>query len=141
MANVTFTEDTLRYVAFFQSETHTTVVDCVDDEKRLIFVVQEGDLGRAIGKGGENIARLRQKMRKEILVVELSADPETFVRNVFRAYGVKKVEIEDRGGVRHATVTVNATEKGRAIGREGRNLRVWRDLIARHHDITSVNVA
>jgi len=141
MANVTFTEDTLRYIAFFQEATRTTVVDCVENENRLIYVVQEGDLGRAIGKGGENVARLRQKMKKEILVIELSSDPATFVRNVFRPYGVKKVEIEDREGVTHATVTVSATEKGRAIGREGRNLRLWRDLIARHHAITSVNVA
>jgi len=54
---------------------------------------------------------------------------------------VKKVDIEDRDGQTHATVTVAATEKGRAIGREGRNLRVARDLIARHHGITSVSVA
>jgi N utilization substance protein A len=80
-------------------------------------------------------------MAKEILVVEFSTDPATFVRNVFRAYDVRKVEIEDRDGQAHATVTVAATEKGRAIGREGKNLRVARDLIARHHAITSVSVA
>jgi len=54
---------------------------------------------------------------------------------------VKGVLIEHRGDVVHATVTVEATKKGRAIGKEGRNLRVSRDLIARHHPIQSVSVA
>ena len=141
MANLTFTEETLGYIAFFQEATRANVVDCFVDGNRLIFVVREGDLGKAVGKGGENVARLRKRMAKEILVVEFSEDPATFCRNVFKAYDVKKVEIEDRDGQTHATVTVAATEKGRAIGREGRNLKVARDLIARHHGITSVSVA
>ena len=141
MAQVTFTEDTLRYITFFQAATRTTVVDCVEDGGRLIFVVQEGDLGKAIGLKGENIAQLRRRMKKEIHVIEFSGVPAQFVRNVFRPYDVKNVEIEDRDGVTHATVTVAATEKGRAIGRDGKNLRVARDLIARHHPIESVSVA
>jgi len=141
MANLTFTEETLGYIAFFQEATRANVTDCFVDGNRLIFVVREGDLGKAVGKGGENVARLRKRMAKEILVVEFSEDPGTFCRNVFKAYDVKKVDIEDRDGQTHATVTVAATEKGRAIGREGRNLRVARDLIARHHGITSVSVA
>src|SRR3972149_7571962 len=141
MAQVTFTEDTLRYITFFQAATRTAVVDCVEGGGRLIFVVQEGDLGKAIGLKGENIAQLRRRMKKEIHVIEFSGVPAQFVRNVFRPYDVKKVEIEDRDGVPHATVTVGAAEKGRAIGRDGKNLRVARDLIARHHPIESVSVA
>lgn len=141
MPDVTFTEETLGYVTFFQGVTETRVLDCMADERRLVFVVQKGDLGKAIGKGGEHIAHLRRKMNKEIHVVEFSEDPAEFVANVFKSHEVKKVELEDRNGVKHATVTVETTEKGRAIGREGRNLKMARDLIARHHDIQSVSVA
>lgn len=141
MPDVTFTEETLGYVTFFQGVTETQVLDCMADERRLVFVVQKGDLGKAIGKGGEHIAHLRRKMAREIHVVEFSEDPAEFVANVFKSHDVKKVEIEDRNGVTHATVTVAATEKGRAIGREGRNLKMARDLIARHHTIQSVSVA
>ncbi len=141
MAEVTFTEDTLRYASLFQQVTRTRVLDCLDTTDRIVYVVPWGEIGRAIGKKGENVAKLRRLMRRDILVVEFSDVPEKFIANVFRNYKVKKVEIEQRGDVTHATVTVESTLKGRAIGREGKNLRVARDLIARHFPIQSVSVA
>ncbi len=141
MAEVTFDEKTIRYVALFQDTTRTTVVDCVDAGDRLIFVVKEGDIGKAIGKGGEHVAKLKRRINKDIHVVEYATTPERFVANVFRNYDVKKVDIEQRGDVTHATVTVDSSKKGRAIGKDGRNLRVSRDLISRHHPIQSVSVA
>ena len=90
---------------------------------------------------GKNVAKLRRLMGRDILVVEFSEVPETFIANVFRNYDVKKVEIEQRGDMKHATVTVSATLKGKAIGRGGRNLRIARDLISRHFPIESVSVA
>ncbi|OGS47155.1 MAG: NusA protein [Euryarchaeota archaeon RBG_16_67_27] len=141
MVEVTFDERTMTFVALFQDVTRTTVVDCVDAVDRLIFVVKEGDIGKAIGKKGEHVAKLKRIMNKDIHVVEYADAPEKFVANVFRNYDVKGVHIEQRGDVTHATVTVDAKKKGRAIGKEGRNLRVSRDLIARHHPIQSVSVA
>jgi len=141
MAEVTFDEQSMKYVALFQDLTRTTVVDCVDAGDRLIFVVKEGEIGRAIGKKGENVAKLKRLLNHDIHVIEYSDRPEQFVANVFRNYDVKRVELEQRGDVTHATVTVDPTKKGRAIGKEGRNLRVSRDVIARHHPIQSVSVA
>ena len=141
MGQVTFNEATLGYVTIFQNVTRCTVVDCVDNEDKLIFVVAKGEASRAIGRKGETVAKVRQLLKKEVQVIEFSEVPEQFVANVFHAFGVKKVEIEDREGITHATVTVEATLKGRAIGREGRNLRMARDLISRHHAIDSVSVA
>ena len=142
MAEITFTEETIQYVRLFSDLTQTTVLDCVETADRLIFVVKAGEIARAIGKGGEHVQMLRRQMNKEIHLVEYNEDPKAFVANVFRNYDVRKVEIEKReNGVVHATVTVNPAKKGRAIGKAGKNLRVFRDLIARHHPIQSVSVA
>lgn len=141
MAEIVFDEQTIKYVALFQDLTRTTVVDCVDAGDKLIFVVKEGDIGKAIGKKGENVAKLKRLMNKDIHVVEYSDQPDKFVANVFRNFDVRGVQIEQRGDIVHATVTVESTKKGRAIGKDGRNLRVSRDLIARHHPIQSVSVA
>jgi N utilization substance protein A len=142
MAEITFTEETIQYVRLFQDITRSTVIDCMETPDRLLFVVKTGDIAKAIGKGGENVQALRSKMKKDIHVVEYSEDPKQFVANVFRNYDVKKVDVETReNGVVHATVTVDPLRKGRAIGKEGRNLRVFRDLIVRHHAIQSVSVA
>lgn len=141
MTNITFNEETIKYVSLFQDITRSTVIDCLDAEDRLIFVVKQGDIGRAIGKKGENVARLRKLMNRDIYVIEYSGIPEEFVKNVFRSYDVKKVELEQRGSVTHATVTVDTTKKGKAIGKDGKNLRLARQLIGRHHPIQSVSVA
>src|SRR3982074_1977183 len=141
MAEIVFDEQTIRYVALFQDLTQTTVVDCVDAGDKLIFVVKEGEIGKAIGKKGENIAKLKRLMNKDIHVVEYSDQPARCVAHVLRNFHVKGVQIEHRGDVVHATVTVEAAKKGRANGEEGRNLRMSRDLFARHHSIQSVSVA
>jgi len=141
MGQVVFNEDTLRYISLFQNITRCNIVDCLDANDRLIFVVKKGDIARAIGRKGETVAKVRRLLKRDVQVVEFSETPEEFIANIFHAYDVKKVEIEDRNGVTHATVTVEATLKGRAIGRDGKNLRLARELIARHHTIQSVSVA
>ena len=64
MAEIVFDEQTIKYVALFQDLTRTTVIDCVDASDKLIFVVKEGDIGKAIGKKGENIAKLKRLMNR-----------------------------------------------------------------------------
>lgn len=141
MPDITFTEETLRYISLFESVTKIRVRDCLETEDKLVFVVEPGHANRAVGKGGENVIRLKNTTGKNIQVIEYADEAEAFIKNVFYSYGVRKVEIEDRGNIRHATVTVDPKVKGRAIGRNGRNLKIARDVINRHHDIQSISVA
>lgn len=141
MADITFTEDTLRYISLFETMTRTHVKDCMETEDKLVFVVDQGQANRAVGKGGENVIKLKNTTGKNIQVIEYSDDPETFIRNVFYNYSVQSVAIENRGTIVHATVTVDPKVKGRAIGKNGRNLKIARDIVNRHHNVQSINVA
>ena len=49
--------DQMRLMSLFQNITKATARDCVEDEKqnRIIFVVNEGKMGAAIGKGVSHI--------------------------------------------------------------------------------------
>lgn len=141
MADITFTEDTLRYISLFESITRTHVRDCMEAEDKLVFVVEPGEANRAVGKGGENVIRLKNTTGKNIQVIEYSDEPEAFIRNVFYNYNVQTVVIENRGNIIHATVTVDPAVKGRAIGKNGRNLRIARDIVSRHHNVQSINIA
>lgn len=141
MSSITFTGDTLRQISLFQDLTGATAIDCLDSEEKVVLVVQTGEVGKAIGKSGEHINRLKRLLKKEVQVVEYSPDPIVFIKNVFRNYGVREVTLQDRGGKVHAVVSVSPARKGRAIGREGRNLRLARDLISRHHNVQSLVIA
>jgi len=51
---IKLTSDQLRLMSLFQNVTGATARDCIEDEKqnRVIFVVNSGKMGLAIGKGG-----------------------------------------------------------------------------------------
>lgn len=139
-ADIVFTEDTLRYISLFEAVTKTSVIDCMDAEDKLVYVVEKGQGHTAVGKKGEHVIKLKEKTGKNIQVVEYSDDPVQFVMNVFHIYGPQKVEIEQRENITHATVTVDPKLKGRAIGKAGKNLRIARNIVNRHHEIQSISV-
>ncbi len=141
MTDITFTEETIRYISLFEKITKSTVRDCLETPERIIFVVKEGDGGKAIGRGGKNVTKLRDMMGKEIRIIEFSPIPEQFLRNIFRSYQVKEVAIEEREKGLHATVAIETTQKGWAIGKDAKNLKIARELMSRHHNIDSVSIS
>lgn len=128
-------------MALFGEMTGITAMDCLESEAKVVFLVKEGKVGQAVGKAGQHVNRLRQLLHKEVQVVEYSRDPSRFLENLFRNYGVRGVTLEERGDSVHASVRVDPIRKGRAIGKEGTNLRLARDLISRHHNVRSVVIA
>lgn len=141
MTDITFTGDTIRYISLFERVTRSTAKDCLETPERIIFVVKEGEGGKAIGRGGKNVTRLRDMMGKEIKIIEYSPFPEQFLRNIFRSYEIKNVEIEEKDKGMHATVSIETTQKGWAIGKDAKNLKIARELMSRHHKIDSVSIA
>jgi N utilization substance protein A len=57
---IKITCDEMRYIALFESISGASVKDCIVDEAeaRAIFIVNPGQVGVAIGKGGRNIHTL-----------------------------------------------------------------------------------
>jgi len=55
--SIKLTTDQMRLMSLFQNVTGATARDCIEDEKqdRVIFVVNNGKMGLAIGKGGMHI--------------------------------------------------------------------------------------
>ena len=137
---IVLTEDTLKYISLFEALTKTNVMDCMETDDKLVYVVEKGQGNTAVGHKGENVIRLSEMTGKNIQVVEYSDDPAQFVKNVFHIYNPQKVEIEQRNNITHATVTVDPKLKGRAIGKAGKNLRIARDIVNRHHEIQSISV-
>ena len=60
---IKLTTDQMKLMSLFQNITSNTR-DCIEDEKRdrIIFVVNEGKMGLAIGKGGAHIKSLQNEL-------------------------------------------------------------------------------
>jgi N utilization substance protein A len=106
---------------------------------RVIFVVNKGQMGLAIGKGGSTIKQLQNMVAKKIELVEFSDDPAEFIRNMLNADMINDVRISERSdGTKQAVVTVDPRKKGAVVGREGRNAEKARLLARRYFQISNV---
>ena len=141
MIEIKLTSDELRLMSLFQSITSATARDCIVDDKmdRVIFVVNKGQMGLAIGKGGSTIKQLQNMVAKKVELVEFSEDAAEFIRNMLNADMVSEVKISDRNdGSKQAIVVVDAKNKGAVVGREGRNAEKARLLAKRYFQIANV---
>lgn len=138
---IKLTTDQMRLISLFQNVTGASARDCVEDEKqnRVIFVVNEGKMGLAIGKGGSHIRNLQNIIKKNVELVEYSDDPISFLKNMLNPKLVTEVKLNKRlDGTTQAIVIVDPKKKGIVVGREGRNAEKARLLARRYFEITSV---
>ena len=133
----------MRLISLFQNITKATARDCLDDEKqnKIIFVVNEGKMGLAIGKGGSNIKSLQNILKRNVELIEYFDDPIKFLKNTFNPKFVNEVKLSTKlDGSSQATVIVDQGKKGLVVGRDGRNAQKARLLAKRYFDISSVQI-
>ncbi len=142
-SGIKITSTEMRYIALFESITGASVKDCIIDEEqgRVIFVVSEGQIGMAIGKGGRNIRVLERMTGKKHEIIEYSEEPVQFIKNALKPAVVREVRITERSdGKTMAVVSVNPRDKGVAIGKNGRNAERLRFLAKRYFQIQNVSI-
>ena len=140
---IKLTTDQMRLMSLFQNITKATARDCIEDEKRdrIIFVVNEGKMGLAIGKGGSHIKSLQNKIDRAVELVEYNEDPVRLLKNILNEKYITDIQISKRLDESfQATVTVDPTKKGVVVGREGRNAEKARLLARRYFNITYVMI-
>lgn len=133
----------MRYIALFESVSGASVKDCIidEDQGRAIFIVNKGQVGIAIGKGGRNIHTLERMTGKKHEIVEYSEDPVQFIKNALKPAAVREVRVTERtDGKTMAVVIVNPKDKGVAIGKNGKNAERLRFLAKRYFDIQNVSI-
>jgi len=130
----------IRCIGLFESSTGAGVRDCVVDNQanKVIMVVNKGDMGLAIGKGGSNINKVKKLLMHDIEVVEHSPDLKEFMENLLRPAYVKSVELLSTNGKQCASVEVLTKHKGIAIGRDGERIKKVKLLVKRNLGIDNV---
>jgi N utilization substance protein A len=139
--NVKITEHEMKYIQLLQNMTGATVVDCIVDEEEdtIIFTVKKGEVGLAVGKGGEKIKRFRGMTNKRVEIYEYIPDPQRFIRNALKPAKIKDIRLVDRmEGKRIAMVNVEPRDKGIAIGKNGSNIKKIRFLANRYFELDTV---
>ena len=140
MPEIKLTSEELRYMSLFQDITRVTARDCIVDEEnnRIIFLVNQEQMGVAIGKNGLNVKRLEKLIGKSIEIVGYSDNLEDLVRNLMAPAKVRSVKVVQSNSKKTVYITVDPQDKGIAIGKGGRNVARAKLILKRYMDIDSV---
>jgi len=130
----------LRYISILQDLTGAMVYRALEDDNdnRIIYLVDRNDVGKAIGRDGRNVKMLSKMLNKNVEIVEYANEIDNMVRNLLTGVTVLKVEVTERDGLKTVYVKVKDDEKGKAIGRDGRNVKRARLVLNRLFNVDRV---
>jgi len=141
MGEILFSNEVMQYINMASKITKAAILDCIlSDDDHIIFIVQKGQMGIAIGKKAKNLEKLRNMFKKTIRFVEYNDDQEKFIKNLFKPYNIKNISLEGPDDNPIAKVEVERSEKSKAIGKKGRNIELIRTLARRHHNVKDVQI-
>ncbi|KYK23382.1 NusA family KH domain protein [Thermoplasmatales archaeon SG8-52-4] len=140
MTDILLSNQDMQFINMASNITKTHIMDCINLEDRIIFIVQKGQLGAAIGIKAKNLERLRNLFKKIIKFVEFDDNKEAFIINLFKPYKINNVTLEGEDDSLVAKVEVNISDKSKIIGKGGRNIEIIRKLAHRHHAIKDVQI-
>ncbi|MFC1800472.1 NusA-like transcription termination signal-binding factor [Nanoarchaeota archaeon] len=137
MGKIKLDLNSMKIISLFETITRASVRDCFEDEDRMILIVNEGEIGKAIGKGSVNVRKIENALKKKVRIIEYNADMQKFVRNVVFPLRLEEVSIE--GNVMMISAADHKT-RGLLIGRSAQNLRSYERVIKRYFPIDELKV-
>ncbi|MBI2655673.1 NusA-like transcription termination signal-binding factor [Candidatus Woesearchaeota archaeon] len=136
MTRFKYDSDLIKLMMLFESMSGAKVKDCISNDK-VLFIVGENDMGRAIGKNGANIKKFENKLKKKVKLAEFSSDVAQFVRNL--AYPAEISDVKNEGGI----ITIHGRDsnsRAMLIGRERQNLNHLTEIVKRYFDVKEIKV-
>ena len=158
MTELELSMETIGLINEAEKRLRARIKDAVDEGERIVFITEKGHLGQALGKEAKNLQMMRDLLKKDVKFVEWDEDKQIFIRNLFKPFDVASIRMEalsvtpptdpnnpdapppeTKVKIR-AIVEVEAKDKGKAIGKGGRNIASIRHIAKRHHEIDEVQV-
>ena len=140
---IKLSSDQLKPMSMFQEISGAMAKDCVVDEKmnRVIFIVNKGEMGLAIGKNGQSIKNIKKSVGQDVDLVEYSDDRAELIANSLNPKLVKNIKLTEKtDGLKTAIVSVDDSKKGEIVGRNGKNAERARLLAKRYFQITTLQI-
>lgn len=137
MSKIKLDNNLIKIISMFQSVTGIGVKDCIDTQDRMIFVVEERNIDRAVGKSGEKVRRMEKSLNRKIKIVGFNPVLTEFVRNLIYPYRALAIKEEGRTLV---ITPADSQTRGRLIGRGASTLREFERITKRYFDIDEIKI-
>jgi len=106
----------------------------------VVFIVEKGQLGLAIGSKAKNLVKLRTLLKKTVKLVEYDDDEKRFIFNLCKPYKVKDVHLEETTDGFVGKISVEPSDKSKLIGKSGANIDLIRKMAHRHHAVKDIQI-
>jgi len=111
----------------FQQTTRANLKDCfIDSNSLLTFVVEQNEIGRAIGRNAINIKMLEKAFNRKIKIIEYNPELERFIENLIYPLKVMSVTVQEDTIILEPT---DSKTRGYLIGRSASNLRNYEEIV------------
>lgn len=115
----------IQHINLFENLTKAHVKELFVNNNVYIFIVEQGDVKKALGRQGQNLRRLSAMIRKRIKVVEFNPDSRVFVQNLLYPLTPQNIELRNQ----ELIVTADSKTKALLIGRDRRNVNVYSKVV------------
>lgn len=134
---ISFDTDMLKCMSLFENITHANLKDCFFDRDKLIFIIAQGEMGKALGRNKTNIEKIEKRLNRRIKIVEFNSERLQFITNYLAP--LKIVDITEEDDV--VTITGADTKtKGLMIGMKAQNLRNLEKIISKYFKLEEIKV-
>ncbi len=140
MADIVIDNKIMGYMQLFERLTGIEAQECLENEDMILFIVGERKLSKLFKFRPDSIGDLKNRTNKRIVIAEYSRDILGFTRNLFFRFGVKEININWREGNISIQVGLNTSDIGKVIGKEGRNVKLFRETLSRNFNVKSVTI-
>ncbi|MBU0758585.1 MAG: NusA-like transcription termination signal-binding factor [Nanoarchaeota archaeon] len=139
MGKIIYNTELLGIMNLFEKITHAKLKDAFIDRNSLMtFVVQENEIGKAIGKNAVNVIKLEKLLTRKIRIIEFNGDVIRFIQKLIYPLRVRSVEKQGSDVV----ITGNDKKtKGLLIGRNSQNLLNLELVVKKYFPIDKIKVA
>ena len=147
--NIKLDRKSMELISLFNNISGAIIKDCLifespeNNSEIIIFLVKKEDVGKAIGKAGEHVKDLMNKLQKKIDVIPWSEDLGQFIQFILNttknSIQVQNIEVkESRNEKKTVIISVRPQDRGKAIGKEGSMIRKIKELVLRHFEVYNV---
>lgn len=136
-SKIIFDQQSMQIMAMFEKMSRATIKDCIMDDNQAIFIVAQGEVGKAVGPKGANIKKMEKQLNKRVKVAEYSDDVCQFVANLCMPAKVKQVTLD---GKIVKVEPADIQSRGFIIGRNASTLRKYEGIVKRYFEIDEIKV-
>jgi len=129
MSKIIYNAQNLKTMSLFEKITRTRVKDhFTDDNGIMTFVVQDVDLGKAVGKKAANVKKLEKMLKRKIKILGFNPSPVKFAQNLIYPFKAD-IDIQDDAIIMKSDDTKT---KAFLIGRNQSNLKNNLNIIKKY---------